>query len=104
MLFSRALGAHAVVEDLTCANEEHVVGLVKSLHSVHGELRVAHISFEEQGLTANHAIHEEVVLHEVQHFIRHVQRGGDPLGTGCVGDALQEDGINASDTLHNYSL
>lgn len=58
---------------------------------MHSELRVAHVSFEEQRLAANHAVHEEVVLHKVQHFIRHVQRGGDPLGTGRVGDALQED-------------
>lgn len=79
-------------QDLTRADEEHIVGLVKSLYSVHSELCVAHVSFEEQRLAANHAIHEEVILHEVQHFIRHVQRGGDPLGTGRVGDALQENG------------
>lgn len=59
---------------------------------MHSELRVAHVSFEQQRLAADHAIHEEVVLHKVQHFIRHVQGGGDPLGTGRVSDALQEDG------------
>lgn len=59
---------------------------------MHSELRVAHVSFEQQRLAADHAIHEEVVFHKVQRFIRHVQGGGDPLGTGRVGDALQEDG------------
>lgn len=77
---------------LTCADEEHVVCLVESLYSVHSELRVAHVLFEQQRLAADHAIHEKVVFHKVQHFIRHVQGGGDPLGAGRVGDALQEDG------------
>lgn len=84
---------------LTCANEKHIIRVVQSLYSVHGELRVAHVSFKQQWLAANHAIHEEMILHEVQHLIWHVQGGGDGLGPSSVGDALQEQRWKNTDTL-----
>ena len=78
------------VSCLTCADEEHVVGLVDGLHSVHGDLRVAHVALEQEGRAADHAVHQEVVLDEVQHLVRHVQRGGDAHAARRVGDALWE--------------
>ena len=75
---------------ITCADEQHIVGLRNGLELVHGDLRVAHVALEQEGLAADHAVHQEVVLHEVQHLVRHVQRGRDVLLPGSVGDALQK--------------
>lgn len=58
----------------TCPDEQHIVCPLHALDLVHGNLRVAHAAFQQQGRTADHAVHQEVVLDEVKHFIRHVQR------------------------------
>jgi len=55
---------------------------------VHGDLRVAHAALQQQRLAADHAVHQEVVLDEVEHLVGHVQRGGDALLPRTVGDAL----------------
>jgi len=38
-----------------------------------GNLCVAHISFQEKRLAADHTVHEEVVFDKVQHLVWHVQ-------------------------------
>lgn len=58
---------------LTCSDEEHVVSPLHALDLVHGDLRVAHAALQQQGGAADHTIHQEVVLHKVQHFVWHVQ-------------------------------
>lgn len=72
----------------TCADEEHVVGPLHALDLVHGDLCVAHTAFQQQGSTADHAVHQEMVLDEVEHFIRHVQGRLDTHLPGVVGHAL----------------
>lgn len=52
------------------------------------DLCVASVSFQQEGLAADHAVHEEVVFDEVQHLVRHVERGGYPLSPGFVRDTL----------------
>lgn len=72
----------------TCPNEEHVISPLHALDLVHGDLRVAHAAFEQQGSAADHAVHQEMVLDEVEHFVRHVQGGLDAHLPGVVGHAL----------------
>lgn len=79
-----------IAEISTCANKEHVVRLFPQLDSVNSDLRVANVAFQQEGLAADHAVHQEVVFDKVQHLVRHVQRGGDALFPGSVGDALQK--------------
>lgn len=74
----------------TCANKEHMVRLFPQLDSVNRDLRVASVAFQQEGLAADHAVHQEVVFDKVQHFVRHVQRGGDALFPGSIGDTLQK--------------
>lgn len=57
----------------TCSNKEHVVSPLHALDLVHGDLRVPHAALQQQRGAADHAVHQEVVLHKVQHFVRHVQ-------------------------------
>lgn len=40
---------------------------------MHSNLGVAHAAFQQQGGAADHAVHQEVVLHEVEDFVGHVQ-------------------------------
>lgn len=72
----------------TCSNEEHVVGPLHALDLVHGDLCVAHTALQQQGSTADHAVHQEMVLDKVEHFIRHVQGRLDAHLPGVVGHAL----------------
>jgi len=73
----------------TRADEEHVVGPLHALDLVHGDLRVAHAALQQQGGAADHAVHQEVVLHEVEHFIGHVQGRLYAHLPGVVGHALR---------------
>lgn len=54
-----------------------------------GDLRVANITFQQERLAADHAVHQEVVFDKIQHLVWHVQRGGDALFPGSICDALQ---------------
>lgn len=58
------------------------------LDPVDSYLGVADAAFQQEGLAADHTVHQEVVLDEVQYLVRHMQRGGDALLPGCVSDAL----------------
>lgn len=73
----------------TCADEEHVVSPLHPLDLVHGDLCVAHAAFEQQRSAADHAVHQEMVLDKVEHFVRHVQGRLDTHLPGVVGHALQ---------------
>lgn len=73
----------------TCSDEEHVVGPLHALDLVHGDLCVAHAAFEQQGSAADHAVHQEMVLDKVEHFVRHVQGRLDTHLPGVVGHALR---------------
>lgn len=53
-----------------------------------GDLRVANIALQQERLAADHAVHQEVVFDEIQHLVRHVQRGGDAVFPGSIRDAL----------------
>lgn len=83
-------GLCVIAEISTCANKEHVVRLFPQLDPVNRDLRVANVAFQQEGLAADHAVHQEVVFDKVQHLVRHVQRGGDALFPGSIGDALQK--------------
>lgn len=72
----------------TCANEKHTKNLFGRLNSMDGDLRVAHVTFQKERLTANHAVHQEVVFDKIQDLVWHVQRGGDALISGSICDAL----------------
>lgn len=72
----------------TCSNEEHVVSPLHALDLVHGDLRVAHAAFQQQRSAADHAVHQEMVLDKIEHFIRHVQGRLDTHLPGMVGHAL----------------
>lgn len=72
----------------TCSNEEHVVGPLHALDLVHGDLSVAHVAFQQQGGAADHAIHQEMVLDKVEHFIGHVQGRLDSHLPGVIGHTL----------------
>lgn len=76
---------------LTRPDEKHVVGPLHALDLVHGNLRVAHAALQQQGRAADHAVHQEVVLDEVEHFIRHLQRRMDAHAPGLVGHTLSEN-------------
>lgn len=71
---ANARSAPAVKWHATCPDEQHVVRPLHALDLMHGDLRVAHAALQQQGGAADHAVHQEVVLDEVEHFIRHVQR------------------------------
>lgn len=58
-----------------------------------GDLRVVNITFQQERLAADHAVHQEVVFDKIQHLVRHVQRGGDALFPGSICDALQRQNI-----------
>lgn len=83
-------GLCVIAEIPTCANKEHMVRLFPQLYPVNSDLRVANVAFQQEGLAADHAVHQEVVFDKVQHLVRHVQRGGDALFPGSIGDALQK--------------
>lgn len=72
----------------TCSDEEHVVGPLHALDLVHGNLRVAHAAFQQQGGAADHAVHQEMVLDKVEHLVRHVQGRLDSHLPGVVGHTL----------------
>ena len=72
----------------TCSNEEHIVVFVDSLDPVDSYLGVADAAFQQEGLAADHTVHQEVVLDEVQYLVRHVHGGGDALVPGCISYAL----------------
>lgn len=88
--FRGSTGLCVIAEISTCANKEHMVRLFPQLDSVNCDLRVANVAFQQEGLAADHAVHQEVVFDKVQHFVRHVQRGGDALFPGSIGDTLQK--------------
>lgn len=73
----------------TCADEKHVVSPLHALDLVHGDLRVAHAALQQQGGAADHAVHQEMVLDKVEHFVGHVQGRLDPHLPGVVGHALR---------------
>lgn len=73
----------------TCPDEEHVVGPLHALDLVHGNLCIAHTAFQQQGGAADHAVHQEMVLDKVEHFIGHVQGRLDAHLPGVVGHALR---------------
>lgn len=81
----------------TCADEKDVVGPLHALDLVHGDLRVAHTAFEQQGGAADDAVHQEVVLDEVEHFVGHVQGRLDSHLSGVVGHALQQEEQGTAD-------
>lgn len=93
-VFRGSVGLCVIAEISTCANKEHMVRLSPQLDSVNSDLRVANVAFQQEGLAADHAVHQEVVFDKVQHFVRHVQRGGDALFPGSVGNALQKQSNN----------
>lgn len=78
----------------TRAQEEDVVGAVQALRAVDADLLVAQAALQQQWLAAHRAVHQEVVLDEVQHPVRHLE-GRVDLQVPCVaGDALRtEDGV-----------
>ena len=55
---------------------------------MHSDLCVAHVALEQQWRAADHAVHEEVVLDEVEHLVGHVQGRLDPGLPGAAGHAL----------------
>lgn len=55
---------------------------------MYGDLRVASVSLQQEGLAADHAVHQEVVFDEVQHLVRHVERGGYTVSPGFICDTL----------------
>lgn len=75
----------------TCANEKDIVGPLHALDLVHGNLCVAHAAFQQQGGAADYAVHQEVVLDKVEHFVGHVQGRLDSHLPGVVGHALQRE-------------
>lgn len=72
----------------TCSDEEDVVRPLHALDLVHGDLCVAHAAFEQQRRAADHAVHQEMVLDEVQHFVGHLQGRLDSHLSGVVGHTL----------------
>jgi len=76
-------------DSATCSDEEDVVGALHALDLVHGDLRVAHAALQQQGGAADHAVHQEVVLDEVQHLVGHVQGRLDAHLPGVAGHTLQ---------------
>lgn len=64
---------NAGVESFTCTNEEHVVGLVRYQDSMDSNLGVANVTFQQERLAADHAVHQEVVFDKIQHLVWHVQ-------------------------------
>lgn len=91
--FRGSAGFCVIAEISTCANKEDMVSLFPQLDSVYSNLRVANVAFQQEGLAADHTVHQEVVFDKVQHLVRHVQRGGDALFPGSIGDALQEQSM-----------
>lgn len=57
----------------TCTNEEHVIHVFGRLHSMHSDLRVAHVTFQQKRLAADHTVHQKVVFDEIQHLVWHVE-------------------------------
>lgn len=53
------------IEGFTCADEEHIIHLTSCLDSMDGNLRVVSISFQQEGRTADDAVHQEVVFDEI---------------------------------------
>lgn len=53
------------VESFTCANEEHIIGLVCCRYSMNSDLGVANITFQQERLAADHAVHQKVVFDKV---------------------------------------
>lgn len=93
------------VMSATCADEEHVVGPLHALDLVHGDLCVAHTAFQQQGSTADHAVHQEMVLDEVEHFIRHVQGRLDTHLPGVAGHALRWSKLEMkNESLRNTNI
>lgn len=72
------------IEGLTCADEEHR----SCLDSMDGDLRVVSVPLQQEGRAADDAVHQEVVFDEIQHLVRHAERGGDTLLPGFVRDTL----------------
>lgn len=72
----------------TCSDEEHIVCSFHALDLVHSNLGVVHVTFEQERRASDHAVHQEMVLDKVEHFIRHVQRRPNTQLPGMVGHAL----------------
>lgn len=60
------------VEFFTCANEEHMMDLLRCLDSMDGNLRVTNITLQQERLAADHTVHQEVVFDKIQDFVWHV--------------------------------
>lgn len=53
-----------------------------------GNLRVVSVAFQQEGRTADDVVHQEVVFDEIQHLVRHAERGGYALLPGFIRDTL----------------
>lgn len=62
---------------------------MQARHSVHGHTLVAGLWLEQQQAAADLPIHQEVILEEVQHSVRELQRRVDLPFPGTVGDTLK---------------
>lgn len=63
----------ALLQALTGAQEEDVVGVVQARDAMHCHALVAGLWLQQQQATPDLAIHQEVVLEEVEHTVGELQ-------------------------------
>lgn len=77
----------------TCADKHDIIeGPVQGLGPVHHDLRVVHVAADEPGPVVywgHRAVHQRVVLDELQGLVRQTEGAGEVGGPRLTVDALQ---------------